>query len=745
MLESVTIAGTASYPESGQCLAPCKEINFIFGTNGTGKTTISRVIANPEAYPKSILQWKDGKAAECFVFNSDFASRNFASNMPGIFTLGDKAAHVLEEINLLKHRRAEAEKDLSQLRRTLQGEDGMGGKLGEAKNKRNQIEDQCWKAKTKHDTDFKNVFEGVRNSKTNFCDKLLEEYANNEASIVTLVELRTRAETVFQESLEIVSSVPVPLSDDLLGLEQEPLLAKKIVGKEDVDIATLIVSLGNSDWVKEGQQFLARSGDNCPFCQQKLLTDLRSELEKYFDETFTADMAGLQRIKESYDVYANALIHQLEQINSTSGKFIDNDAFTAEIESLKQRREISMRILAHKVKEPSASVILESLADLIAQIKSRLETANLAIAKHNAIVKNLSVERSKLIGEVWKYVVEDSRHFLDAYAEIKSALDKAAAGLQATIRHKAAELSAISSNIIMLERSITSVQPTVNEINGILASFGFTGFSLKTAGENEHLYAIVRPDGTEAATTLSEGEKSFLTFLYFYHLLKGSVTESGTTHDRIVVFDDPISSLDSDVLFIVSTLIKRVLNEACGQKGSIKQVFVLTHNIYFHKEVAFDSQRREDCRSHESFWIVRKRNNKTGIENFGYNPIKTSYELLWSEVRNPQRSVLTIQNTLRRILENYFKILGNLDKNDIAELFEGREKQICGSLFAWINDGSHTIHDDLYVSVDEATMEAYLKVFKNIFEKTGHEGHYRMMMRLEPVSAFKPANAAIAA
>lgn len=353
MLESVTVASTASYPESGQRLEPCKEINFIFGTNGTGKTTISRVIANPAAYPQSVLQWKGDKTAECLVYNSDFALRNFASNMPGIFTLGDEAANVLERIDLLKHRRAEVEADLFRLRRTLQGEDGMGGKLGEAKNKRSQIEDQCWRAKNKHDSDFKKVFEGVRNSKTKFCDKLLEEYANNQAANVTLGELRTKAETVFQESLEIVPPLPVPLPDDLLGLEQEPLLAKKIVGKEDVDIATLIISLGNSDWVKEGQQFLAKSGNNCPFCQQKLLTDLRGGLEKYFDETFTADMAGLQRAKESYDVYANALIHQLEQINSTSSKFIDNDAFTAEIDSLKQRREINLRILARKLKEPS--------------------------------------------------------------------------------------------------------------------------------------------------------------------------------------------------------------------------------------------------------------------------------------------------------------------------------------------------------------------------------------------------------
>ncbi|MFH0083694.1 AAA family ATPase, partial [Pseudomonas aeruginosa] len=67
--------------------------------------------------------------------------------------------------------------------------------------------------------------------------------------------------------------------------------------------------------------------------------------------------------------------------------------------------------------------------------------------------------------------------------------------------------------------------------------------------------------GMDAKETLSEGERTFVTFLYFYHLLKGSDSESGVTTDRIVVFDDPVSSLDSDILFIVSSLIKALFDE----------------------------------------------------------------------------------------------------------------------------------------------------------------------------------------
>jgi len=204
------------------------------------------------------------------------------------------------------------------------------------------------------------------------------------------------------------------------------------------------------------------------------------------------------------------------------------------------------------------------------------------------------------------------------------------------------------------------------------------------------------------------------------------------TMDRVVVFDDPVSSLDSDILFIVGSLIKGLFEEVRTGVGLVKQVFVLTHNIYFHKEVTYNSKRTKTaCLGEETFWVVRRSGDLSKLEKHPTNPIKTSYELLWAEVRKADRSNLTIQNTLRRILENYFKILGSVDPDMICEKFEGKERIYCRSLFSWVNDGSHFAHDDLYLAIDEAMVDAYLGVFKDIFFKTGHPGHYLMMMGLE--------------
>lgn len=542
----------------------------------------------------------------------------------------------------------------------------------------------------------------------------------------------------------------VPDFSELLTLETAPILSKNVVGKENVDIGALVRRLGNSDWVRDGRGFWDQSRPVCPFCQQQVKADLTKSLNEFFDEAYLNDIAEIDRLLRSYRSLSENLSGQVDAILSRASTFINNDGLKLEAERLSAHTSANILALERKRREPSAVVKLDPMSEIASAIRTIVEVANVAISDHNSLVENVTAERQLLIGQIWRRLIEDQKDMLDRHAKGKSDLDKAISGLQNGIQKKREALLNVQARIAELERTITSVQPTVTEINAILQSFGFVNFRLQTAGEKGQFYQIVRNDGTDAAPTLSEGEKGFITFLYFYHLIRGSMTTSGISADRIVVIDDPVSSLDSDVLFIVSTLIKRVLELACDGYDNIKQVYVLTHNIYFHKEVSFDPKRGQECRAHEAFWIVRKVNGESRITRYPHNPIKTSYELLWAEVQNPDRSRLTIQNTLRRIVENYFKILGNMDKDEIIEMFEGRDKQICGSLFSWVNDGSHAVHDDLYISADDRAMDSYLRVFKEIFEKSHHIGHYNMMMGIPPVEpgtvvAVPPAPAIMAA
>ncbi|WP_411341321.1 AAA family ATPase [Sphingopyxis sp. J-6] len=739
MIEELKIAGCASYSAEGQLLTKLRKINFIYGANGSGKTSISRVIAAPADHPACAIRWANQRPLERLVYNADFVERNFRSSLPGIFTLGEHDAAVLDQIEQARKAVADLERDITARDIVLNGQDDASGKLGERAALRENIENECWKLKNRHDADFQSAFTGARGSKANFCDKILSESASNQAAIHPLDDLKKRAAVIFEKGLTRESAVRVPDSAELIRLEASPILEKKVVGQGDVDIAGLIDRLGNSDWVKQGIGYFAQSTPQCPFCQQDVEADLAKRIGDYFDEAYDRDIADIARLVTGYEATGAAYLQSLASISQAGSRYVDADELTGLIERVTARLALNGQHIARKQKEPSAVVTLEDNTELFAEVRDFLTVANTAVAEHNGAVDDIGNQRANLTAEIWKCLLEEAKGVLDAYHASKAAVDAAISGIEAGLATKRGDLSTAQQKLRDLEKGITSVQPTVTEINALLASFGFRGFKLATAGDQGNLYEIVRLDGSNAVRSLSEGEKTFVTFLYFYHLIRGSVSESGMTSNRVIVFDDPISSLDSDILFIVSSLIKRVFEQSHAQNSLIQQVFVLTHNIYFHKEVSFDPDRKRELRAHETFWIVKKIDDISTLESFDHNPIKTSYELLWSEVRNDNRSNLTIQNTLRRILENYFKILGNMDRDKITEKFEGREKVICGSLFSWVNDGSHSAHDDLYVSSDAATVDAYLGVFRRIFEETGHSQHYHMMMGTEALPTVEAA------
>lgn len=135
-----------------------------------------------------------------------------------------------------------------------------------------------------------------------------------------------------------------------------------------------------------------------------------------------------------------------------------------------------------------------------------------------------------------------------------------------------------------------------------------------------------------------------------------------------------------------------------------------------------------------NYWIIRKDNEIAHIDAYGMeNPISTSYELLWRELKdNTALSLITMQNTMRRIIENYFGMLGQKKDDHIINSFETAEEQlICKSLLHWINDGSHSIPDDIFIDPYNNALEKYKDIFRKIFVHMGHEAHYNMMMGIE--------------
>lgn len=102
--------------------------------------------------------------------------------------------------------------------------------------------------------------------------------------------------------------------ESLRCYETASVLEKVIVGRSDVDIANLVASLGNSDWVSNGRSYLLNSNGVCPFCQQLLPTDFEATLNHYFDDSYTKDIASLKKLKTDYERETGSLINQFRVI-----------------------------------------------------------------------------------------------------------------------------------------------------------------------------------------------------------------------------------------------------------------------------------------------------------------------------------------------------------------------------------------------------------------------------------------------
>jgi wobble nucleotide-excising tRNase len=730
MITEIEIAGVATYPVVGERLTDLKKINYLFGHNGCGKTTISRAVNDPSICEGYSLSWRDGRKLATLVFNRDFADASFGDQMQGIFTLGEDSTRAVAEIKRLTGEIAGLDNDIDNLSRNLVGENGAGGREAELAEARAALVEACWKSQVDHKDAFMDAFTGFRGKKSDFCTKLLAEAEGNTSELQTLDYLTAEAATVFEDAT-IPEIAIATISFDLFpGLEASPILARSIIGRDDVVVAALIGRLGNSDWVKQGVEYLNAADGPCPFCQKLAPVGLRDDLNAFFDEQYESDLASIDLLAASYEHAVTAVIERLDTLLAAPHRFVDTTVLSERAAALKTTFELNIERIKAKRKEPSGVVELEPTTELAAAITDLIAAANGATEQYNATISDLASAKSALTAQIWRFVVEERRTDLDTYETTAANLQRAIDNMRVSIASKTERRVDLKRELSAIEETITSVRPTVESINRILGQYGFTNFRLEVAGERGDMYRVVRLDGSEAAHSLSEGERSFITFLYFYHQLAGSTSNTGTVVEKVVVFDDPVSSLDADVLFVVSALIRKVISDVRENVGNVRQVFVLTHNIYFHKEVSFDRERRGRARPFETFWIVRKRENVSSLGQYDYNPVKTSYELLWDEVRNPDRPNLTIQNTMRRIVENYLTVLGGLKQDEIVALFDGRDAQICASLFSWINDGSHSSHDDIYVAVDDNAVQSYMRVFREVFERTGHGAHYRMMMRI---------------
>ncbi|MCL1146530.1 AAA family ATPase [Shewanella marinintestina] len=733
MIESFKLKGVATYKPDGIEVNDLKKINFFYGANGCGKTTATNYLTDTsiEKFNECAVQWQGGQPLKTLVYNKAFREKNFGgSDIAGVFTIGEATTEQVEQIRLKK---AEYDNEESQLKSYQKILTQKNGELNTAEN---EFTEQCWSQYKKYESDFKEALQGSLKKKL-FKDKILQfsVSATDKEQVLEYELLIEKGKTLLGERPEVYPEISFNITHSLSIIEQDEIWQKVIVGKSDVNIAAMMDALGSHDWVNQGRKYI--SNDSCPFCQQDTINDaFKAQLEGYFDDDFLVQTERVSSLKQTYSFNSKEVISSLSKLieneKHNPNSKLDLEAFIPYFYSLESAIKSNNLGFADKAEKASLQLEVSYTIDALSELKSLIDKANSEIQKHNQLATDFDNETSKFKAQVWQFLADEINDDFKRYFKKARGLEKAVSGLGKTVVERTEKATSLKAELAVLSKNNTSVQPAVDEINRLLKAYGFLNFEIVPSKQLANHYVIQRQDGTLALDTLSEGEVTFITFLYFVQLANGALTQDAVTENRVVVIDDPISSLDSNVLYIVSAIVKQLIKEV-KDGSSIKQLLLFTHNVYFHKEASFQGGRSNGC-NQTHFWILRKANNITTIQPYNQNnPIESSYELLWREIKEQgNNSCITIQNTMRRILENYFKILGKFSDDDFEAKFQNQqEQQVCRSLLYWINDGSHCLPDDLFIQSQNDTVDIYRNVFKDVFKHSGHIAHYNMMMGIE--------------
>lgn len=734
MIKAIRLINCKPYVQAD--LSECQKINFMYGANGSGKSTISSYLAGSSdtRFRECSIEWENENHETIYVYNRGFRTSNFQQTIPGVFTMGNAT---IEDVN-----------ELERLKRELSGKKDEWGRQNESlkkiiaeKKKREEVfKETVWKEiLQKNEDQFQKAFEGLRGSKEKFRDELLKRIKEGKGKVCSKEELLQRAQTLYASKPKKVERIKLDIEESIErieGIRQHPIWSTVIAGNKDVDIAALINELKISSWVSQGRHYITKDTTKCPFCQQETITDeFRIKLDSFFDTEYEKKITLMKTLLSEYKEQINHIMAVIDFAVSNDGAEtgkLDIAVYYERQEILRKAAEENVRRIEEKIREAGIKIELESLAAETKSIIDLVETANSAINVHNELVSKIDTAEADLTDDVWATCINIAGPFIKSYNQDIVNIQKGITGIGKQVDSKKEEITQLEAKVIEKGKNITSVQPTIDEINRSLVAYGFTNFSIQPAEDQENYYCIKRDDGTLATGTLSEGEETFLTFLYFMQWAKGSKDPNHVADKKILVLDDPISSLDSTVLYIVGAMVKDLWKKVRDGEGDVNQLFILTHNVFFHKEASFDP--RHSLGNNINFAVITKNDGVSEIRNYQQtNPISTSYELLWAEIReNDHISRVSIQNAMRRIIENYFGMLGNEKDDRLIQTFDTAEDQmIARSLLYWINDGSHSIPDDLHIDSYTDAVPKYKRIFREIFEKSNHLAHYNMMMKIE--------------
>jgi len=404
MLQYLRLRGAPAFdPVSGVDIGPLKPVNFFFGPNGSGKTTISRALADSTRFAGTSLEWHPAASELGIrVYNRDYVSTTLtpAGHLAGVFILGETNAEIQTEIESLTGPRgsiAAAREGLARLQSSLDA------KNGEIEDVRTALKDAAWAKRIEVPAELREMFAGYNNSKDRLLDRLLEVAAANLSASEGFAALTSEAAAVLAEDAQPLQELPLGRDIRIEDAPGYPLLGVAVVGSGDVQLAPLIQQLGNADWVQHGRAHLEDADGVCPFCQQAVPSDFGEQLEAYFDRTYVEQMEQLAALNRHFEIWAQQWTTYLDDLTARPGatQHINAERLATARAALERVIADARAQISAKLSGPSSILSVPDPSPQVEGVNAVVREANVAIQGFNLLLRNRSAAKKSLLDRCW--------------------------------------------------------------------------------------------------------------------------------------------------------------------------------------------------------------------------------------------------------------------------------------------------------------------------------------------------------
>lgn len=552
--------------------SPLGKRTVVYGHNGSGKSTISELllsIANRSSatdvdwyfdtgIEKVSANQPQSADIEIAVFTRKWVDDNLSAFLSGaeasaIVTLGREAIDA-------------AAKEL-----------GLTQELTEAKELQKSAREKQKRAKTAFDEHIRSVQDRVVEELGEIDHKQFSRHRYSVTKIQQLLREDEGEHTSREEYLKAIRRLgePRPKSIPEIGsathlstdaqLAIETLLSRLPVRSE---IDRLAGDPRLQEWVERGVD-LHREADSCGFCTGGIDPSRRVELANHFDPSWLRARDDARAAVDQVRAERGSLIEWSQGLPSPASI---EDEFRAAYEAAKLRAQAVVEVhlaalarientLEEKVRSPESAPNNPDWAAL--QDPIPWEDVQECVDKHNKVVDQSSDLTQSRLETALSFIVGEQS------ATMRT--------LEQDVKASEAQLSEWTSSVKTIERELQELR--ASQFTTAEMAETLTADLSRVYGKN-HLSVVPRSDGRSyycrrgdhPATNLSDGERTTLSLLYFLRSLEDRQSGEVERSSRIVIIDDPSSSLDRESVFATHQWLVDTLT-------GVGQYVVLTHDF----------------------------------------------------------------------------------------------------------------------------------------------------------------------